>query len=82
MSIGAQVWPGLRGRCGAGGCGKLLAVMNNLTPPAMPVRVFTLQLGWEKEREDRQDIRATMATISEVRPPLDGPYLPLAMPKV
>jgi hypothetical protein len=41
--------------------------MNNLTPPAMPVRVFTLQLGWEKEREDSRDIRDTMATITEVR---------------
>jgi len=45
-------------------------VVNNLTPPAMPVRVFTLQLGWEKEREDACDIRATMATITEVPPPL------------
>jgi hypothetical protein len=41
--------------------------MHNLTPPAMPVRVFTLQLGWEKEREDSRDIRDTIATITQVR---------------
>ena len=41
-------------------------MVNNLSPGAMPVRVFTLQLGWEKEREDARDIRATMATITEV----------------
>jgi hypothetical protein len=38
--------------------------MNTL---ATPVRVFTLQLGWEKEREDSRDIRDTMATITQVR---------------
>lgn len=55
----------------------MLPVMNNLTQPAIPVRVFTLQLGWEKERRDSLDIRNTMATITEVRSLfLSVPYFP------
>lgn len=31
-----------------------------------PARVFTLQLGWQKEQEDSQDIFDTLMAISEV----------------
>lgn len=48
-----------------GGCGRDQAVLAFLegTPPA----AFTLQLAWESHAESSADIRATMATIQEVR---------------
>lgn len=49
---------------GSGGCGRLLPVEYRLQ--ARPARVFTLQLGWQKEQEDSQDILDTLMTISEV----------------
>jgi len=55
------------------GCGQLLPVVHGLAPATLPARVFTLQLGWEKEREDAHDVRATMATITEVTPPPPNP---------
>ena len=50
----------------AGGCGNLNPVQHSLWKGSLPARVFTLQLGWEKEQESSADIADTLATISEV----------------
>ena len=53
-----------------GGCGRLLSVECSLQETACPARVFTLQLGWQREQENSADIQGTMCIISEVLHPM------------
>ena len=51
----------------AGGCDAPSSVQHFLRlRAARPPAVFTLQLAWESQRENPEDIRDTLATISEV----------------
>ena len=50
----------------AGGCGQLLPVVQKLKTGSRPAKLFTIQLGWQKEQEDSDDILDTMTAISEV----------------
>ena len=62
----------------AGGCGRLLPVVHTLQATSKPARVFTLQLGWQKEQEDSEAILDTLSTISEVLDP-GCPLHPISM---